>query len=79
MKNHKILVLNKFYFPIGVEGIEKTFGLGARLIEIQIMKRLYERIGHALEYSPKQEGLVFTEYLTAVKLSHYSPRSLETQ
>ena len=26
MKNHKILVLNKFYFPIGVEGIEKTFG-----------------------------------------------------
>lgn len=26
MKAHKILVLNKFYFPIGVEGIEKTFG-----------------------------------------------------
>jgi len=26
VKNHKILVLNKFYFPIGVEGIEKTFG-----------------------------------------------------
>jgi 5-methylcytosine-specific restriction endonuclease McrA len=26
MKAHKILVLNKCYFPIGVEGIEKTFG-----------------------------------------------------
>lgn len=26
MKVHKILVLNKCYFPIGVEGIEKTFG-----------------------------------------------------
>lgn len=26
MKSRQILVLNKFYFPIGVEGIEKTFG-----------------------------------------------------
>lgn len=26
MKAYKILVLNKFYFPIGVEGVEKTFG-----------------------------------------------------
>lgn len=26
MNIHKILVLNKFYFPVGVEGIEKTFG-----------------------------------------------------
>lgn len=26
MKNYKTLVLNKFYFPVGVEGVEKTFG-----------------------------------------------------
>ena len=26
MKAYKILVLNKFYFPIGVEGVERTFG-----------------------------------------------------
>ena len=26
MKSHKVLVLNKFYFPLAVEGIEKTFG-----------------------------------------------------
>lgn len=26
MKSYKILVLNKFYFPVGVEGVEKTFG-----------------------------------------------------
>ena len=24
--NYKILVLNKFYFPISVEGVQKTFG-----------------------------------------------------
>lgn len=26
MKAYKILVLNKFYFPIGVEGVERIFG-----------------------------------------------------
>jgi hypothetical protein len=26
VKQYRILVLNKFYFPIGVEGVEKTFG-----------------------------------------------------
>jgi 5-methylcytosine-specific restriction endonuclease McrA len=26
MKKDKVLILNKFYFPIAVEGIEKTFG-----------------------------------------------------
>lgn len=26
MKNYSILVLNKFYYPVGVEGIQKTFG-----------------------------------------------------
>jgi len=26
MKPYKVLILNKFYFPLAVEGIEKTFG-----------------------------------------------------
>lgn len=26
MKDRKVLVLNKFYFPVAVEGIQKTFG-----------------------------------------------------
>ena len=26
MKNYNILVLNKFYFPIAIEGVQKVFG-----------------------------------------------------
>ncbi|HML03010.1 MAG TPA: hypothetical protein VK487_06515 [Candidatus Bathyarchaeia archaeon] len=49
--------------------IEKMFGLGGKLLEIQIMKRLCQKIGPSFEYSPKRDTLVFTEYLEAVKSS----------
>ena len=51
------------------DAIEKMFGLGGKLIEIQIMKRLYRKVGPSFEYSPKQDALVFTKYLEAVKSS----------
>ena len=50
------------------EAIEKIFGLGAKFIEISIMKCLYEKVGSVFEY-PEQEDLVFTEYVAAVKQS----------
>ncbi len=45
--------------------IEKIFGEGARLLEIQIMKSLHEKTGDTLRQYPKSEGLSFTEYLRA--------------
>lgn len=51
------------------EAIEKIFGLGAKFIEISIMKCLYEKVGSVFEYNPEQKDLVFTEYVTSVKQS----------
>jgi len=50
------------------DGLEKIFGLGARFIEILIMKKLYEKIGQSLEWDESKE-LVFAEYITAAKQS----------
>jgi hypothetical protein len=51
-----------------VEVLEKIFGFGARLIEIEIMKALHRKSGRVLKYFPKTDELSFTEYLMAVKL-----------
>ena len=50
------------------DAIEKIFGLGAKFLEILILKRLYEKVGGIIEY-PEHEDLVFTEYVAAVKQS----------
>ena len=50
------------------DGLEKIFGLGARFIEIIIMKKVYEKIGQPLEWDESKE-LVFSEYVTAAKQS----------
>ncbi len=50
------------------EGLEEIFGLGARFIEIMVMKRLYERVGQPLEWDENKE-LVFAEYVVAAKRS----------
>ncbi len=46
--------------------IEQIFGPGARLIEIEIMKVLHKKVAH-FEYSPKQEDIVFTEYIASLR------------
>lgn len=47
-------------------GLEKIFGLGAQFIEILIMKDLYGKIGHPLEWK-EGEGLMFAEYVSAAR------------
>jgi hypothetical protein len=49
-------------------GLEKIFGLGARFIEILIMKNLYGKIGQPLKWDESKE-LSFVEYVTAAKQS----------
>jgi hypothetical protein len=52
------------------DAIEKIFGAAAGLLEIQIMKKLYEKVGGPLKYLPVQQDLVFTEYVETIKLSY---------
>lgn len=49
--------------------LEQIFGHGAKLVEIQIMKLLYEKVGQAFVYFPEKNDLLFTEYLEAARLS----------
>lgn len=49
-------------------GLEKIFGVGARFLEILIMKKLHEKTGKPIEWNDSRE-FVFTEYLTVAKQS----------
>ena len=49
------------------EAIEEIFGMGAKIIEMQIMKVLYKKVGRNFKYVPKEKDLLFTAYLKAVK------------
>ncbi len=42
--------------------LEEIFGIGAKLIEIEIMRLLFRRV-RAFKYSPKNEGLLFVNYV----------------
>jgi nucleoside-diphosphate-sugar epimerase len=44
------------------DALEEIFGSGAKLIEIEIIKLLFSKV-QTFKYSPKQEDLLFTNYL----------------
>ena len=48
------------------KAIEEIIGPGAKLLEIEIIEKLYKKIGQDFKYHPKQKDLAFTEYLKAV-------------
>ncbi|MEM2517958.1 MAG: hypothetical protein QXO49_03250 [Candidatus Bathyarchaeia archaeon] len=50
------------------EGLEKIFGVGARFLEIMIMKQLYARIGQPLDWDEHKE-FVFVNYIEAARKS----------
>jgi hypothetical protein len=45
--------------------IEKIFGEGAKLLEIQIMRLLHEKTGKTIRHQSKKNSLSFPEYLQA--------------
>jgi hypothetical protein len=55
--------------------IERIFGPGAKLLQIQIMKQLYGRIRHDFEYFPENGELLFLEYVAAVEASYVQART----
>jgi len=68
----KTFNINKQNIPSKIEefadAIEKIFGFGAKPLEVLIMRRLYEKVGGAVEY-PKHKDLVFAEYVAAARQS----------
>ncbi len=68
----KAFAIKKQDIPNRIEeftvAIEKVFGHGAKILEIQIMKRLYEKVGHDFKYSPEKSDLLFTKYVEAARI-----------
>lgn len=67
----KTFRMTKQDIPLEIEkftrALEEITGPGAKLLEIEIMKHLYEKIGPEFRYSSKKRDLTFTEYLTATR------------
>lgn len=49
------------------DAIESIFGMGAKLLEIRMMERLYEKIGRDFKYTPKEGDILFASYLEIAK------------
>jgi hypothetical protein len=78
-KRYKI---NKQDIPYGIEdfaeALEDIFGLGAKLLEIRIMKKIFTKIGYSIPYNHTREGLEFTKYIEAARISGIHPFTLVT-
>jgi hypothetical protein len=59
--------------------IEKIFGLGAKILEIKIIKYLYEKVGRDFKYFPEKENLLLTEYIEAASLYSENYQSAHTE
>jgi hypothetical protein len=63
------------------EAIESIFGAGAKILEIRIMKNLFQDMGYPIQYLSKKESLEFTEYIEAArtkKSQSYPSKKLKT-
>jgi len=69
----KTFKINRMDIPYKIEdftdAIEKIFGAGAKIIEIQIMKCLFKKVGNNPKKHPEpKKNLTFTEYIAAARL-----------
>jgi len=61
------------------DGIERIFGLGAKFLEVLILKRLYREIGWpTIEWDSKKE-LTFTECIAAAKQNFLKEKREKTK
>ena len=69
----KTFKINRQNIPYRIEefiaAIEKIFGIGAKILEIQMMKSLFKKFGCTTRHHPRQKDLEFTEYVEAIKLA----------
>lgn len=54
--------------------IEEIFGYGAKILEVEIMKHLYVKIGSTFEYFPEKDDLLFVEYINAARMHVHACR-----
>jgi len=62
-----------------VDALEKIFGLGAKFLEILIIKQLYEKVEQIFEWNEGQTDLIFTEYVVAARRSFLKKKQLQVQ
>jgi hypothetical protein len=79
----KTFQMNRLDIPYRIEeftdAIEKIFGAGAKILEIQIMKCLFKKVGYTFKHYPRQKNLTFTEYIAAVKLEKNNYENIKEQ
>ena len=65
----KSFKIKKMEIPLKIEeftiALEEIFGDGAKLLEIQMMKRLHEKTENTFEYSSMKNELMFIDYVHA--------------
>jgi hypothetical protein len=70
----KTFKMNRQDIPYRIEeftdAVEKIFGNGARILEIQIMKCLFKKVGYTFKHYSKRKDITFNEYVTAVKMKN---------
>ena len=75
--------MNRQDIPYKIEeftnAIEKIFGAGAKILKIQIMKCIFNKIGYSFKHYPKQKSLTFKEYIAAVKREKNNNGDIEEQ
>ena len=68
----KTYKMNKLDIPYRIKEfinvIDRIFGTGAKILETQIMKCLFKKVGGTIRHYPEQKNLEFEEYVEAFKL-----------
>jgi len=68
----KNFTMKKQDIPNNIEeftkAIEEIFGHGAKILELQMMKHLYEKVGNDFGYFPENDDLLFIEYIVAARM-----------
>jgi len=75
IKRHEIPIKTEEF----VDALEKIFGLGAKFLEILIIKRLYEEVGQIFEWNERHTDLTFIEYVAAARQSYLKKKELQVQ
>ena len=79
----KTFKMNRLDIPYRIEEfidvIERIFGNGAKILEIQIMKCLFKKVGYTFRHYPRQKNLTFTEYIAAVQLENNNYKNIKEE
>lgn len=79
-KNYKI---NRLDIPYRIDefidATERIFGNGAKILEIQMMKCLFKKVGYSIKQYSKQKDLLFSEYIAAIKLEKQNRENINEQ